>query len=159
MCDAERNVAIFAVDPRTSPHHESFVGDLATQQLVSLGRSLTATSRSRMTTNLRRFCLLTNTPLARCDLLSVVQRRCGACSVLQFCSTSARRARSNAQRSGRGAVHRRRGTASRSLSLHNDHYGLTYLRLDAPDQVQPVTVQGAVHKGSGELVDLKARLL
>jgi hypothetical protein len=38
-CDPERNLASFLVDPRTSPLYESFLVDLETRQLTSLGTS------------------------------------------------------------------------------------------------------------------------
>jgi len=39
-CDATRNLAIFNVDPRTAPQLESFLVDLASRELISLGTSL-----------------------------------------------------------------------------------------------------------------------
>jgi hypothetical protein len=39
-CDPERDLACLAVDPRTSPLNESFLVDLGTRQLTSLGTSL-----------------------------------------------------------------------------------------------------------------------
>ena len=40
-------------------------------------------------------------------------------------------------------------------SLFDDHYGLGYLRLDAPQDVRPVEIVGTAHDGSGELEALK----
>lgn len=36
-------------------------------------------------------------------------------------------------------------------SLFSDSYGLGFIPLDAPEQVQPVTIEGIVHEGHGEM--------
>ncbi len=39
-------------------------------------------------------------------------------------------------------------------ALFDDAYGLGYLPLDGPRQLEPVAISGAIHQGSGELVGL-----
>ena len=40
-------------------------------------------------------------------------------------------------------------------SLFSDHYGLTWLSFDHPDEARPVRVDGTVHRGAGEMDNLK----
>ena len=49
---------------------------------------------------------------------------------------------------GLGATHLVDDDALLFISaLHSDQYGLTFLRLDEPDEVRPVPILGSVHKG------------
>jgi len=156
-CDAERNVSIFAVDPRTSPHHESFVADLATQQLVSLGTSLYGNFPVAHDDEFATILLADQYTFG--DVTFYLWRKGDASRrLLLGVPLDQRTPGQEVPPNGLGAAQFIDGEGLLFISsLFNDHYGLTYLRLDAPDQVQPVTVQGRVHKGSGELVDLKAR--
>lgn len=156
-CDATRNLALFTVDPRSAPEHTSFLVDLASLELTDLGSSIYG-----------------NFPVAHSDDFSTIlladqytfgdvvwylwRRGEGERRLLFGAPLDARQPDERVAPNGLGAAALIDDVGVLFISaLHSDLYGLTYLRLDAPDQVQPVTVQGAVHKGVGELVDLKAR--
>ncbi|HHY54942.1 MAG TPA: S9 family peptidase [Chloroflexi bacterium] len=156
-CDAERNLALFTVDPRTAPEHTALRVDLATLEVTELGVSRYG-----------------NFPIAHNDEFSTIlladqytfgdvvwylwRQGEGERHLLFGAPIETRTPDQPVVPNGLGAAALIEDVGVLFISaLHNDHYGLTYLRLDAPEQVQPVTVQGTIHKGVGELVDLKPR--
>ncbi len=156
-CDAEQNLALFSVDPRTSPHHESYLADLDALTLTSLGTSLYG-----------------NTPIAHDDAFTTIlladqytfgdvawylwRKAEGERRLLFGTPIEQRAPGQQITPNGLGAAQIIGGEGVLFISaLFSDRYGLTFLRLDAPEQVKSVTVQGALHKGNGELVDLQVR--
>ncbi|HAJ38682.1 MAG TPA: S9 family peptidase [Chloroflexi bacterium] len=156
-CDAERNLALFTVDPRSAPEHSSFRVDLARLAVTELGASLYG-----------------NFPIAHNDEFSTIlladqytfgdvvwylwRQADGERRLLFGTPLDARAPDQTIAPNGLGAAALIDDVGVLFISaLYNDAYGLTYFRLDAPERVQPVTVQGAVHKGTGELVDLRPR--
>jgi pimeloyl-ACP methyl ester carboxylesterase len=154
-CDAERNLALFDVDPRTSPQLECFLADLTSLELTSLGASLYG-----------------NYPVAHNDDFSTVvladqytfgdvawylwQKGEGERRLLFGLPLEQRTPGQVVEPNGLGDAELIDGEGVIFISaLFNDHYGLTYFRLDSPEQVRPVTVQGAVHHGLGEMVGFK----
>lgn len=155
-CDPSRNLALFSVDPRKSPKHESFLADLSSLELSSLGISIYG-----------------NTPIAYDDDFTTIlladqytfgdiawylwRKGAGERQLLFGLPIDRRGEGQEVVPNGLGAAEIIGGEGLLFISsLFSDNYGLSYLRFDAPDQVQPVTIQGTVHKGVGELVDLKA---
>jgi pimeloyl-ACP methyl ester carboxylesterase len=154
-CDPERNLALFSVDPRTSPHYESFLADLNSLELTSLGVSLYG-----------------NHPVAHNDDFSVILladqytfgdvvwwlwRQGETERTLLFGLPLEQRLEGQAVAPnglGDAILIEDEGVLFVS-ALFSDHYGLAYFRLDAPDQVQQVEVQGTVHRGQGEMTSLK----
>lgn len=154
-CDPERNLALFSVDPRTSPHYESFLADLNSLELTSLGVSLYG-----------------NHPVAHNDDFSVILladqytfgdvvwwlwRQGETERTLLFGLPLEQRLEGQAVAPnglGDAILIEDEGVLFVS-ALFSDHYGLAYFRLDAPDQVQQVEVQGTMHRGQGEMTSLK----
>ncbi|MFO7632417.1 MAG: prolyl oligopeptidase family serine peptidase, partial [Caldilinea sp.] len=155
-CDAQRNLALLNVDPRTSPHNESFLADLGSLELTSLGASLygnyPVTHDDEFTT------VVLADQYTFGDVVWYLWRKGeGERRLLYGLPLDQRADGQMVEPNGIGAAELIDGEGLLFISaLFSDYYGLTYLRLDSPDQVQQVAVQGAVHRGTGELVGLKA---
>ncbi len=154
-CDPERNIALLNVDPRTNPHHESWLADLRTGELTSLGSSIYG-----------------NFPVAHDDEFSTIilgdqytfgdscwylwRRGDGERRALFGTPITERNAETVVAPNGLGAAVMVDGTGLLFISsLFSDNYGLTWLSLDNPSEARQVQVHGTVHKGLGEMVDLK----
>ena len=157
-CDAERNLAIFNVDPRTSPQMQSLLADLTTLELTSLGTSLYGNFAVAHSDDFSTIVLADQYTFG--DVVWYLWRKGEGERRLLFGLPLDQR--------GAGQVVAPNGVGEAELiddegvlfvnALFSDHYGLAYFRLDAPDQVQEVTIQGTVHRGAGELEGLKASI-
>jgi pimeloyl-ACP methyl ester carboxylesterase len=156
-CDPARNLALFTVDPRVAPEHATFLADLATGELTDLGVSLHGNFPVTHNDDFTTVVLADQYTFG--DVVWYLWRKGEGERRLLFGTPMEQRTPGQAVTpNGLGAAQMIEGEGLLFISsLFNDHYGLSYLRLAAPEQVQPVMVQGAVHKGSGELVDLRPR--
>jgi dipeptidyl aminopeptidase/acylaminoacyl peptidase len=153
VCDPERDVALFAVDPRTNPMHQSFRADLAARTLTFLGEGRYG-----------------NVPIAHRDgfrtLLMADQYTFGDLAYYLWNETGGERQLLTGTpleaRDGREIPPNGLGAAALTpegglffiSALFDDGYGLTYLHLERPEDIQPVAITGLVHTGTGELVNL-----
>jgi pimeloyl-ACP methyl ester carboxylesterase len=155
-CDAHHNMAYLSCESRSEPMIECYQADLRNHRLELLGKSqwglwvdganedhtqavmgLGYTTGDNLLYHWRRGAgeaqLLYGTPLeARAEGQAVPLNAIDSC---QFTA------------SGHGLLFR--------TALFDDAYGLGYLDVDGPEEVQPVTVQGAAHSGAGELSHLE----
>ena len=154
-CDAERNIALLTVDPRTTPHHETWLADLRTGHLTSLGSSIYG-----------------NFPIAHNDAFDAIvladqytfgdscwylwRRGEGERHLLFGTPIDHRAGNTPVEPNGLGSAAMIEDVGLLFISsLFSNHYGLTWLSLDNPSEARQVQVQGTVHKGVGEMVDLK----
>jgi pimeloyl-ACP methyl ester carboxylesterase len=153
-CDPRRDLALLSVDPRTDPMQFAYLANLATGELMEIGRSLYGTQ-----------------PVAQSPAFDTVvmmdQYTFGDEAYYLWRPGEGERRLLLGQpldQRQTGAVVPPNGLAAAELTergllfisaLHADGYGLTYLPLDDPHAVQAVTVHGLVHLGEGELVYLK----
>ena len=153
-CDSERNAAIFTLDPRTNPNNASFWVDLATLEIVELGESIFG-----------------NFPVAHDDAYATIiladqytfgdvtlfrwQRGQGERRVLFGKPIAQRAADEQVPPNGVGPGCLIGEGFLFISALFDDAYGLSYFTLDAPQNVQPVTVTGLAHTGAGELTGLE----
>lgn len=155
-CDAERNLAIFNVDPRRSPQMESFLADLTTLELTSLGTSLHGNFAVAHNEEFSTIVLADQYTFG--DVVWYLWRKGeGERRLLLGVPLDQRAEGQVVQPNGLGAAELIEGEGVLFISaLFSDRYGLTYIRLDAPDQPREVTVQGVRHHGVGELEGLQA---
>lgn len=156
FCDAERNLAIFNVDPRTSPQMEGILANLATLELTSLGKSLYGNFAVAHSDDFSTILLADQYTFG--DVVWYLWRKDEGERRLLFGLPLDQRTE--------GQVVQPNGLGNAEFigdegvlfvnALFNDHYGLAYFRLDAPDQLHEVVIQGTIHRGAGELVGLKA---
>jgi acetyl esterase/lipase len=155
-CDAERNLALFNVDPRTSPQMEGFLANLTTLELTSLGTSLYGNFAVAHSDDFSTILLADQYTFG--DVVWYLWRKDEGERRLLFGLPLDQRAEGQVvQPNGLGNAEFIGDEGVLFVSaLFNDHYGLAYFRLDAPVQVHEVAIQGTVHRGVGELVGLKA---
>lgn len=155
FCDASRNLALFNVDPRTSPQMESFLADLISLELASLGTSLYGNYAVAHKDDFSAILLADQYTFG--DVVWYLWRNGeGERRLLFGLPIDQRIPGQVVEPNGLGDAEIVDGEGVLFISaLFSDHYGLTYFRLDAPDQVQSVTVQGAAHRGIGEMISFK----
>jgi pimeloyl-ACP methyl ester carboxylesterase len=155
-CDPQRNLVSFLVDPRTSPLYESFLVDLETRQLTSLGTSRYSNWFDGHDDDYTRIALVDSYTFGD-NVVYLWEQDTGQRRLLYGKPLDERaegeavplNAMANCQ-FVRGA-----GGILCFTALFDDRFGLGYFRLDAPGGVRPVDVVGAVHQGDGELEELK----
>ncbi|MBX3011377.1 MAG: S9 family peptidase [Caldilineaceae bacterium] len=153
--DAARNVAIFTVDPRTDPTHQAFWVDLTTLAITPVGRSIHGNAPICVSTEPRQIILADFYTMGDTVLY---QWNTGAATreLLYGIPLEQRTPGQEVPLTGFAGCE---FTPEKQLllitALFTDSYGLGYLRFDTPEQVLPVTIQGLVHQGVGELVDLQ----
>lgn len=155
FCDASRNLALFNVDPRTSPQMESFLADLTSLALTSLGTSLHGNFAVAHNDDFSAILLADQYTFG--DVAWYLWRSDeGERRPLFGLPLDQRAPGQVVEPNGLGDAEIVDGEGVLFISaLFSDHYGLTYFRLDSPQQVQPVSVQGAVHHGVGEMISFK----
>jgi len=153
--DADQTTAIFSVDPRTEPLHHTFLVDLATRAITDLGSSAYGNAPLGVSKD-RSQIVLADFYTAGDTVLYQWQQGDTARTLLYGLPLEQREAGQTVPLTGFGAGEFTKGNQLLlTTALFTDEYGLGYLRLDAPGQVQPVAIVGLRHRGAGELVDLK----
>ncbi|HHH41088.1 MAG TPA: S9 family peptidase [Chloroflexi bacterium] len=155
-CDRERNLAVFQVDPRTDPHHRTYLVDLERLELTDLGTSLYGNWVMGANADYSRI-VLGDSYTAGDHVLYLWERGSGARRLLYGTPLEERE---KGERVPLNSIHSCHFTPDdRGLlfvtSLFDDRYGLGYFPLDTPEQIRPVQVIGTVHKGVGELEHLE----
>jgi pimeloyl-ACP methyl ester carboxylesterase len=155
--DPERNLAVFQVDPRTSPHAQTYLANLETRQLTDLGTSLYSNRFAGHDDDYSKIVLF-DEYTAGDHVLYLWERETGKRrlfygvpledrregeaiplnSIDHCCFTS----------SGKGLLF--------FTSLFDDQYGLAYMTFDEPPASRPVEITGLLHSGLGELEPKKA---
>lgn len=153
--DADQTTAIFSVDPRTEPLHHTFLVDLATRAITDLGSSAYGNAPLGVSKD-RSQIVLADFYTAGDTVLYQWQQGDTARTLLYGLPLEQREAGQTVPLTGFGAGEFTKGNhLLLTTALFTDEYGLGYLQLDAPGQVQPVAIVGLHHSGAGELVDLK----
>ncbi len=154
ICDSERNMALFAVDPRTEPMQRAYLADLATGELTEIGHSLYGTAPFAQTADFSRVLLVDQYTFG--DETYYLWSKGDNERRLLFGTPMEQR--SSEQPVSPNGLGRACFTPLEGLlftsALYDDKYGLTYFPLSESDAVQPVPIDGLVHKGQGELTQL-----
>jgi dipeptidyl aminopeptidase/acylaminoacyl peptidase len=156
-CDPETNMALFTVDPRRSPVHRTLLADLVTGATTELGESLYGNFPLAHSADFQQVILSDEYLFG--DVVAYRWRRThGARELLLGVPIEQRTPGQQVAPTGLGSAHLVDDDALLFISaLHSDQYGLTFLRLDQPEQVRLVPILGTIHKGAGELADLQHR--
>jgi len=159
-CDPARNLALFSIDPRTTALNDTYLVDLIAQTLTPLGSSPygnvpVATNDDWTQVLLSDEYTFGDNVLYRCSAVDAVETDSATRSLLYGVPLGEREEGRTYPLSGFGAAEW--GTEGLLLitALFDDSYGLAYLPLAQPDQIQPVEISGLVHQGHGELVGLQ----
>lgn len=155
-CDLEHNRAAFTVDRRTDPMNETFLVDLDTRQLTSLGASLYGNWFSAANEDYGQITLIDSYTVGD-HVLYLWDRTAGERAVLYGKPLDQRAEGETVPLNSIDAAHFTADGEGLLLftSLFDDRYGLGYLSLGAAETIQPVEITGTVHEGQGELTGLK----
>ncbi len=149
--DREQNLAALLVDPRTSPLNESFLVDVETGELTSLGRSKYGNWFDGWNDDYSRITLVDGYT-AGDHVVYLWEAETGERRLL-YGKPLDERAEGEVvplnSMAGCHFVDEDRAVLCHT-SLFDDRYGLGYFRLEAPDDVRPVEIVGTVHQGEGE---------
>jgi pimeloyl-ACP methyl ester carboxylesterase len=156
-CDPETNLALFTLDPRTSPVFQTFRADLSTLETTLLGESMygnfPVTQDDAMQT-----IVLADGYTAGDTVLFFWQDGQGERRLLFGKPLEQRSEDEEVPLNGIGSGSLTPGSGFLfTSSLFDDCFGLTYFSLQNPEDVYNVPVNGLVHQGTGEMVDLKHR--
>ncbi len=156
-CDPETNLALFTVDPRTSPVYHTWRVNLATLERVDLGESLYGNFPGAHDPQMHTVILADGYTVG--DTVLYLWRAGQGERRLLFGKPLEQRAEGEqVPLNGIGSVHLTdRGGVLFSSSIYDDCYGLTYFSLQSPQVVKPVEIKGLMHTGMGELVELEHR--
>jgi pimeloyl-ACP methyl ester carboxylesterase len=155
-CDMERNLAVFQVDPRTSPIHESYLVDLETLAFIDLGISEYGNWFDGHDEEYSKIVLI-DSYTAGDHVLYLWQKDTGQRVPLYGKPIEVREEGEQVPLNSIFSCHFTAGDEGLLFctSLFEDRYGLGYFRLETPQDVHPVEISGIAHDGEGEFSDLK----
>ncbi len=151
-CDAEKNIAFFQLDPRTSPVHQTYRVDLQKLKLEDLGTSLYGNWVAGVNKEHTKFVLVDSYTAG--DHVVYIREHGDRERTLLYGKPI--EARDKGEEVPLNSIHSCHFTPKDKgllfvTSLFEDTYGLGYMKLSKPEDVQPVTIKGTMHKGMGEL--------
>ncbi len=155
--DPERNLAVFQVDPRTSPLAQTWLANLETRELTDLGSSLYLNRFAGHDEDYSKIALY-DEYTAGDHVLYLWDRESGRRRLLCGVPLEARREGEAAPVSSIDYCYFTPGGQGLLFftSLFDDKYGLGYMSLDAAQAPRPVEIAGTIHSGPGELDQKKA---
>lgn len=153
--DLEHNLLGFNVDQRRAPEMLTYLVNLETMELTSLGESLYGNGIVAVSKDHGKV-VLADGYTEGDVVLYLWQRGAEQRHLLYGVPLTARVAGEDVPLTGFRAASFTEDEQGLLLigALFDDRYGLIYMPLDNPQAVQPVTVEGYIHQGIGEMVDL-----
>ncbi len=157
-CDADRQLALFGIDPRTTPMHRTILVNLATLETRVVGESIYGAVPLAPNADFTTVLLADQYTFG--DVVYFLRHVDADKSTVLFGTPIGERSNEDEQpRNGLGAAVFTAGDGLLFISaLFDDYYGLTYFPLDNPQVVRPVPVDGLIHTDNGELVHLEHRV-
>ena len=150
-CDAERNVAIFSVDPRTDPLQNTFLANLASLETTDLGSSIYGNTYEGASEDYSQV-VLGDGYTEGDEAIFLWERGKGERRLLFGVPIEQRATGQVVPLNSIASVQFTLGGGLLFLtSLFDDRYGLGYFPLSDPASVRPVEIVGVVHTGAGEL--------
>ena len=157
FCDRDRLLALFTVDPRTSPIHHSLRAHLGTLETTGLGESIYGNHPGGHTPDMDTVLLGDGYTIG--DSVMYLWREGEGERQLLFGKPLELRAPGEqVPPNGVGAAHPIEHGVLFTSSLFDDAYGLSYFPWDDPAAFQPVVITGLAHSGVGELERLQHRV-
>jgi pimeloyl-ACP methyl ester carboxylesterase len=154
QCDPERNLAIFTIDPRKEPNYQTLLVDLATLAITDLGSSAYGNAPVGVNADYSQV-ILGDSYTFGDQVLYYWQQGLPQRRLLYGTPLEQRTPETPPSFNGIGVCEFTAAGLLFTTAIFDDHYGLGYLTLTAPDQVVPVTIVGLQHQGVGELTDLQ----
>lgn len=150
-CNAERNLAIFSVDPRIDPVHQTWLVNLDTLELTDMGRSHYANYCAGVNRDYTQAILVDTYTMGDVTLYHW-QAGASERKLLYGKPIEARQPDETVPPNGIGPCEFTSGGGLLfTTALFDDRFGLGYLGLSQPATAQPVTVTGTIHTGIGEM--------
>lgn len=153
LVDQDNNLAIFGVDPRTSPIHRTWRTNLATMESVELGESMYGNFPMTNDEPMQKV-ILADGYTAGDNVLFLWEEGQGERRFLFGKPIEQRKEDEVVPPSGIGAGHLVGDGLLFTSCIFDDQYSLCYFSFADPQVVHPVRITGLVHRGIGELVDL-----
>ena len=156
-CDVDRQLALFGIDPRTTPMHCTILVNLATLETRVIGESVYGSVPVTHDVDFTTVLLADQYTFG--DVVYFLRRVDENERTVLFGTPIDDRNREDDQPpNGLGAAAFTAGNGLLFISaIFDDYYGLTYFPLDNPQAIQPIVVDELVHTGEGELVRLDHR--
>lgn len=156
FCDPDRLLALFGVDPRTNPVFRTLRVDLRTLAMTDLGESIHGNVPVGHTPTLDTVLLADQYSFGDVVLYQW-QEGAGARQLLYGVPVEQRDPIQSFPPNGIGAAQPMNKGVLLTTSLFDDRYGLGYFSYADPAALQPVSIEGLVHAGNGELESLHHR--
>lgn len=153
-CSLERNLAVFQVDPRTDPENETYLVNLETGELTDLGISLYGNHYIGANQDYTKILLVDGYTVGD-HVVYLWTKEAGERVLVYGVPIEDRQEGQSVPLSAFGEAFFT--SDEKGLLFFNaifeDTYGIGYLSLESPDQVQRVEIGGTTHSGSGEFVE------
>jgi acetyl esterase/lipase len=157
FCDSERLLALFTVDPRNSPVYTTMRADLTTLEMVDLGSSIYSNVPAGYNADLTTVVLADQYTFGD-SVLYLWQEGEGERRLLFGKPIDQRAPDEQVPPNGTGIAYPLARGVLCTSALFDDSYGLAYFPFNDPAALQPVVIEGLMHSGAGELVDMTHRI-
>ncbi|MGD0753338.1 MAG: alpha/beta fold hydrolase [Anaerolineales bacterium] len=150
-CDIDRNIVYFNAERRDAPFQEAYRGDLRTGQLEKLDESEWGAFPAGHSEDHSKVFIVDGYSMGDC-VLSLLER--GRKSLLLGKPLDQRKPGESVPLNGLGSAEFTPGgnAALVTTAIFDDKYSLGLIDLSRPGEIQPVKLDGLVHRGVGELL-------
>jgi len=155
-CDIDQNRAILSQDPRTDPTYQTFLVNLETLELTSLGTSIYGNHFVGANKDYSKIVLIDGYT-AGDHVVFLWTREAGERALLYGVPLEEREESASVPINSFAKCYFTSDDAGLLFftSLFDDRYGLGYLSLDAPEDIRPVAIVGTIHAGAGEFYEIE----
>lgn len=154
-CDLDRNIFYFSADSRNEQMIYAYLADLSTGELQKLGASPWGTRPASISSDISQVILIDRYTM-RDDVLYLWKKDGGERQLLYGIPIEARSEGQDVPLSAFFSPNFIENDQAVILgtALFSDTLGLGYLDLSDPSEIQSISINGTLHKGSGEFEDL-----
>lgn len=154
-CDAEQNIIYLDVESRKEQLHHSFKGDLKTGELVKIGESMWGSYVDGIKEDHSKVIMVDGYTIGD-NVAFLWTRENPRRKRILGVPLEERKPGEEVPLNSLGDFHfTSQGNLLFFTSLFSDTYGIGYARLDNPEDIRPVKIEGIVHQGSGEFERLR----
>ena len=154
-CDQNKQICYLSAESRTEPMNESFQANLETGELVKLAESRWGAFVDSHNKDHTRVTIIDGYAVGD-NVLYIWEKKKKIIRLVYGTPMEERTPDQEVPLNSINSTHFTRGDRGLLLitSLFEDAFGLGYIRLDHPAEVEPVSIIGIQHVGNGELVNL-----
>lgn len=154
-CDIEKNLIYLDVESRKEQLHSSYKGNLKSGELVKLGESMWGSFIDGIKEDHSKVIMVDGYTVGDNVAYLWTQEHPQRTRILGV-PLDERKPGEEIPLNSLGDFHfTSQGNLVFFTSLFSDTYGIGYTRLDNPDDIKPVRIEGIVHKGMGEFEHLR----